>query len=190
MKKIAFLVLIFLSVYASHAVAHKVNAYAYREKDNVVGECYFVDGSPCKNSKVEIYDGKGNKIAETITDERGRFAFKTEAKGELRLVILAGEGHRAEYRVEALEKPEKRERAKNEPAQESKKAFQTSINREELREIVDEAIDTKLQGLKMEMMDIRKQLERIALRDVIGGIGYIFGVWGIIMLIKRKKNAS
>ncbi len=39
-------------------------------------------------------------------------------------------------------------------------------------------------------MDLRKQMDKISIRDIIGGIGYIFGVWAIIMLLKRKKNAS
>lgn len=42
----------------------------------------------------------------------------------------------------------------------------------------------------MEIMDLRKQMDRVTLKDVIGGIGYILGVWAIIMLLKRKKNAS
>jgi len=51
-------------------------------------------------------------------------------------------------------------------------------------------MDAKLQGIRSEIMDLRKQMDKINIRDIIGGIGYIFGVWGLIMLIKRKKNAS
>ncbi|WP_353683912.1 hypothetical protein V4D30_08505 [Thermodesulfovibrio sp. 3907-1M] len=51
-------------------------------------------------------------------------------------------------------------------------------------------MDAKLQGLRSELMDLRKQMDKISIRDIIGGIGYIVGVWGIIMFIKRKKNAS
>lgn len=183
----------FLFLYFSpDAYAHKVSTYAYREGDKVFGECYFVDGSPCKNSKVEVYDSKGRKITETMTDEKGRFSFKTSETGELKIVIPAGEGHRAEYRLEAVEKPEKKEVKKQEPVKEAQRPQfpQTSINKEELKQIIDEAMDAKLQGLRGEMMDLRKQMDRVSLRDVIGGIGYILGVWGIIMFLKRKKNAS
>jgi nickel transport protein len=48
----------------------------------------------------------------------------------------------------------------------------------------------RLQGLENEIMDIRKEMEKVGYRDIIGGIGYIIGVWGLIMLIKWKKDAS
>ncbi|GAB5047430.1 hypothetical protein [Thermodesulfovibrio sp. TK110] len=186
------LVLIQLLIYSNDSYAHKVSAYAYREGDKIIGECYFVDGSPCKNSKVEVYDSRGKKITETTTDEKGRFNFKTSETGELKIVIPAGEGHRAEYTLEAVKKPEKKEVKKQETVKETQKHElpQGSINREEIKQIIDEAMDAKLQGLRSELMDLRKQMDKISIRDIIGGIGYILGVWGIIMFIKRKKNAS
>lgn len=186
------LVLIQLLIYSNDSYAHKVSAYAYREGDKIIGECYFVDGSPCKNSKVEVYDSRGKKITETTTDEKGRFNFKTSETGELKIVIPAGEGHRAEYTLEAVKKPEKKEVKKQETVKETQKHElpQASINREEIKQIIDEAMDAKLQGLRSELMDLRKQMDKISIRDIIGGIGYILGVWGIIMFIKRKKNAS
>ncbi|WP_353683913.1 hypothetical protein V4D30_08510 [Thermodesulfovibrio sp. 3907-1M] len=117
-----FLTIICLQLLLSNDVyAHKVSAYAYRDGDKVVGECYFVDGSPCKNSKVEVYDSRGKKITETTTDEKGRFSFKTSEAGQLKIVIPAGEGHRTEYTLEAAEKPEKKEVKKQEPVKETQK---------------------------------------------------------------------
>ncbi|MEN2994452.1 MAG: hypothetical protein ABDH19_03765 [Thermodesulfovibrio sp.] len=165
---------------SNNLYAHKVNAYAYREGDKVFGECYFVDGSPCKKSKVEVYDLQGKKILETFTDEKGKFSFITEQKKAIKVVVSAGQGHKAVYKVEG---------AKEEVEKATKKK-QTQIDREELKKIIDETMDTKLQGLKNEIMDLRKEMEKVKLREIIGGIGYIIGIWGIIMLIKRKKNAS
>ncbi len=197
-KSVFFLVsfFIFQSLVLRYAEAHKVSAYAYREGDKVIGECYFIDGSPCKNSKVDVYDKEGSKILGTVTDEKGRFSFKTSNKGELKIVIPAGEGHRAEYRLEALEQGtvkdeiKKPESAKKPKKEQELKLPRTSINKDELKQIIDEAMDTRLQGLKNEIMDIRKEMDKLSYRDIIGGIGYIFGVWGLIMILKRKKNAS
>lgn len=183
-------------LFLSDAHAHKVNTYAYREGDKIFGECYFVNGSPCKNSKVEVYDANGNKILETVTDEKGKYSFTTKENKPLRIAIPAGEGHRAEYKLEGIkenkEKPEKKEAKDIVTTKKEIQSvpLQSSINREELREIIDFAIDTKLHGLKAEIIDLRKQMDKISFRDILGGIGYIFGIWGIIMLLKRKKNAS
>lgn len=195
MKKfLFFLTVIQLFIFLSNsAYAHKVSTYAYREGDKVSGECYFVDGSPCKNSKVEVYDLRGQKITETITDEKGRYSFTTKEKGELRIVIPAGEGHRAEYKLEGIaEKIEKKAAKETASAKTVNKSTQpqVTVNRDEIKQIVDEVMDIKLQGLRAEIMDLRKQMDKVGIRDIIGGIGYIFGIWAVIMLIKRKKNAS
>jgi len=181
---IIFFIQILAIFISATANAHKVSAYAYREGDKVIGECYFVDGSPCKNSVVEIYDSKGKKILQTTTDEKGKFNFKTQETGELKIVIPAGEGHRAEYRIEAVERLAKKEIKKQIKKQ------TPQINRDEIKQIIDEAMDAKLQGIRNEILDLRKQMDKINIRDIIGGVGYIFGVWGLIMLIKRRKNAS
>lgn len=195
MKKfLFFLTVIQLIIFLSNsAYAHKVSTYAYREGDKVSGECYFVDGSPCRNSKVEVYDLRGQKITETITDEKGRYSFTTKEKGELRIVIPAGEGHRAEYKLEGIaEKIEKKVAKETASAKTDNKSTQpqATVNRDEIKRIIDEVMDVKLQGLRAEIMDLRKQMDKVSLRDIIGGIGYIFGIWAVIMLIKRKKNAS
>lgn len=189
MKRIVFLILISLFICTTTAEAHKVSAYAYREGDKVIGECYFVDGSPCKNSVVEVYDSKGKKILQSTTDEKGRFSFKTSETGQLKIVIPAGEGHRAEYTLEVA-KSGKQEVKKQEAVKQVQKQQTPLINKEELKQIIDEAMDAKFQGIRNEIIDLRKKMDKINIRDVIGGIGYIFGIWGLIMLIKRRKNAS
>lgn len=201
MKKIPFFLVslfIFQLLALQYAEAHKVSAYAYREGDKVIGECYFVDGSPCKDSKVEVYNEDGGKILETVTDEKGRFNFKTSNNGELKIVIPAGEGHMAEYRLEAVEQRKeggkdeiKRPSSANQPKKGQEPKFtHSSITKDELRQIIDEAMDARLQGLEAEIMDIRKQMDKVGYRDIIGGIGYIIGIWGLIMILKRKKDAS
>lgn len=103
----SFLFIFVFLIFVNSADAHKVSVYAYREGDSVLGECYFARGFPCKNSKVEVYDSRGRKIMETSTDEKGKFSFKTKETGQLRIVIQAGQGHRAEYKLEAAQQPEK-----------------------------------------------------------------------------------
>ena len=190
MKKIIFLIITFLFICTNTLEAHKVNAYAYREGDKVAGECYFVDGSPCKNSIVAVYDSKGRRLLQTTTDEKGKFTFETQETGDLKIVISAGEGHRTEYRLKASEKSEKKEIKKQESDKESEKKQTPSIKKDEIKQIIDEVMDAKLQEIRNEIFDLRKQMDKVNIRDIIGGIGYIFGVWGLIMLIKRRKNAS
>lgn len=51
-------------------------------------------------------------------------------------------------------------------------------------------MDSKLHGIRAEIMDLRKEMDKVSIRDIIGGIGYILVIWGLLMILKRKKNAS
>ncbi len=186
-----FLSLMFLQ----KSLAHKVSTYAYREGEKIWGVCYFGDGSPCKNSKVEIYNKKGEKILETLTDEKGEYNLNTKEKEPLKIVVWAGEGHRTEYKL-----------MNNNSEMEAKEKNQTKTNigitknlygkikeerflQQEIKKIVEEALESKLQGLKTEIRNLKKEMDKTKLRDIIGGVGYIFGIWGLITIIKRRKNS-
>ncbi|PMP93836.1 MAG: hypothetical protein C0169_07285, partial [Thermodesulfobacterium geofontis] len=110
MRNIIFLLLI-LFIFTKIGFTHKINNFAYREGNQIKGEAYFADGSPCIKCKVEVYNEKGIKILETLTDEKGKYNFTINEKGSLRIKVIGGEGHLAEYKLEGLkeEKKEKKE---------------------------------------------------------------------------------
>lgn len=188
--------IIFLSIilvqtlFFSSVYAHKVNNYAYREGDKIFGECYFVDGSPCKNSRIEVYNLRGQKILETATDDKGKYSFVFSGRETLRIIAYAGEGHRAEYRLEEVKtQPEGRQNNVRNKAQ-TFTSFKNFSNEEQIKQVIDNSVNPKLQELQNEIREMRKQIDRVNIRDIIGGIGYILGIWGIIMLLRNKKNAS
>lgn len=191
--KIWIKLLFFLIVFTSLVLAHRVNIFAYRQKGQIVGESYFADGSPCKKCKIELYDDKGLKIAETQTDEHGKFVLTTEKVGELKVVVEAGEGHRAEHKLEALHSEKKLEKLKKTSVFEEKKG-EKKVGLEEvsiLKQTVEEAIDNKLQEFKAEiLLEVKKERNKIYLRDILGGIGYILGVWGLFAILKNRKKIS
>jgi nickel transport protein len=168
----AFFLSLMMLLLPTLSLAHKVSVYAFREGETVKGECYFADGSPCKKVKVELYDEKGVKVGEGLTDEKGLFSIKTQEKGKLKVLALAGPEHRAQYEIEASQ--EKEAKANQGP-------FQINDNK---------ALEERLQALENELRDLRKAMDHLTFRDIIGGIGYIFGVWGIINLFLRRKHAS
>jgi nickel transport protein len=195
MRKIFFLISLIIFFLEGSVEAHKVSVYAYRVGDKVFGESYFMDGSPCKKSIIEVFNPKGEKLWEGTTDEKGKFNFNTSERKALRIVLLAGEGHRAEYFLEALERESDKKRTMSERSEvqekQKKSEFsEASIKRDELRKIIDDVMEAKFQGIKAEIMDLHKKMDKVALRDIIGGVGYIFGIWGLIMFLRRKKNAS
>lgn len=80
------------------AYAHKVNIFAYAENGRIHAEGYFVDGSKCKNSLVEVIDEKsGEKLLEGYTDENGQYVIDIPRATSIKLILHAGTGHQNEY---------------------------------------------------------------------------------------------
>ncbi len=89
--------------------AHKINVFALVEKDSLVVEGYFSGKSKAQDSLVQVYAQSGDKIAEGRTDTKGIYRIGLNEikpiRGDLRVVISTGDGHRAEYVVKAAEIP-------------------------------------------------------------------------------------
>jgi hypothetical protein len=122
-----FLVVCFLFVRIESGDAHRVNLFAWVEGDTVHVESKF---------------SGGKKV-----DENGEFSFKVPEKTDLKIILIAGRGHRAEWTIAASE---------------------TQVPASGKKPVAEEG--TTLKG-------------------IIIGIGFIFGLTGIVAYIrKRKKN--
>lgn len=89
------------------AAGHKVNVMAYVEGDQVVVDGYFSAKSKAMNSQVEVLDAQGKKLHEGKTDAQGMYRFPVSAlgkvSGDLKIILNAGMGHKAEYTLRASE---------------------------------------------------------------------------------------
>ncbi|MCK4326131.1 hypothetical protein KAW55_05195 [bacterium] len=157
----------------SPVFAHKVNIFAYKEENEIKTESYFSDGTLAKNSKVEVYNKEGKKILDGKTDEKGEFSFSIpDEEGELRMVLLASMGHRAETVISV-------EGASGEEQEE------ITAEEEKLKRIVNRAVENAVfPVIKM----LEEERKRIRFVDIVSGLGYILGISGIaFFLYKRKK---
>lgn len=198
MKYTIFLIL-FLLFFTKISFSHKLNTFAYREGNQIKGEAYFADGSPCIKCVVEVYNEKGDKIFQTITDEKGKYEFVLKERGLLKIKVNAGEGHIAQLELKGIKEPnipstlpktlEKKkgsEVSKKEVPNSKKFQTTSNINEEEMRKIIKEVVKEEMEGMENLLVEIRKDINKVQFQDVIGGIGYIFGIFGIIMILKAK----
>lgn len=184
MKKNILFSLVFLWV--SKGYAHKVNIFVWLEGKRVFCECYYPDGSKVKDGKIEVLRAKdGKKLLEGKTDDKGIFSFDIPEKTDLKIVLYAGMGHRAETEISESELPEvqgeKEERIK------LKEEIAPSISEEKIKEIFEGVLEEKLHPIYRKLVEIEKQ-KTIRFNDIIGGIGYIFGILGIIAFFMRKRK--
>lgn len=184
---LAFLILLLLMP-ASVVFAHKVNIFAYAEGDTVYTESYFSDGTKVKGGIVEVYDSQGTKLLEGKTDESGEFDFKPPKKDDLKIVLLASLGHKNSYTLSAdelagiiaTEKPQEPESMESEV----KEVMQVDL--EQIKRIIDSSLNEKLKPIMRQLT--KAQQKEVSFTEVIGGIGYIFGITGIILYFASKKK--
>jgi nickel transport protein len=189
----------------SPVYAHKVSIYAYTENGMVHSESYFVDGSKCKNSVVEVFDGKdGAKLLEGKTDENGKFSFKIPKTTSLKLVLHASMGHQADYTLgedevrEAMDKqyplqpsagkvPAKSKEISTAKKETTEATVLKTISESEIEAIVERAVDKKTEPLLRMLVKLQERSEKPGITEIIGGIGYIIGLMGIAMYFKNRR---
>ena len=188
MKGLIFLavsVLIFLFL-SGVCLAHKITTFAYVDENGMINtETYFSGGAKAKGAKVMVYDNStGKLLLQGKTDNKGRFNFKPPALTDLRIVVEAELGHRAV----AFVKKNDFEKFFNQKAETKAKpalASSVGISEKEFSQILDK----KIKPLYDMMLKMEESLSKPSLTEIIGGIGYIFGVFGIVaMILARRKS--
>jgi nickel transport protein len=190
----------------SLAYAHKVNIYAYAENGIVHSESYFVDGTKCKNSLIEVFDEKNTtKLLEGKTDEDGKFSFKIPKVTSIKLVLHASMGHQAEYTLSedevgeamgAKQSPKSLSvkvpsKSEGSAAMKTQKKETTSelkgISESEIEAIVEGVVDRKLKPMERMLVKLQESSGKPGTTEIVGGIGYIIGILGIIAYFKAKR---
>jgi nickel transport protein len=187
-KQIFLVLLVTLLLVAgsgSSALAHRATIFAWVEGDTVFTESKFSGGRRVVNSPVRVYDGKGREILRGETDDRGEFSFKILEITDLKVVLDAGMGHRAEWSI-----PEAELRGDITVAPGSAKPVESSperttlLSREEVKQIVDDSLDTKLRPIARRLAEMEEKGPSVT--EILGGIGYIFGLMGVALYFKSR----
>lgn len=176
------------------AAAHKVILYAYVDGKNIIVEGGFGDGSIAGNAEVKVYDPQDNLLCEGITDDNGIYEFSIPAKTDLRIVLDAGMGHQAEYTIAKDELPEVNNgnTQKVEDTETTEKAGETEVtglNEEQLRTIISQELNKKIAPLNKKLIQLESS-KGAGITEIIGGIGYIFGIMGLALYFIKGRTKS
>ncbi len=170
--------------------AHKLSVFAYFEGDVLVGEAYFNRGNPAREVPVRVTSGE-LLLAQGLTDDKGAFSFplKLASLQEIRVAVDAGMGHQALQILNPAPPAEEGALALEEIREggaEAESSGLSEISSEMMREIVRE----ELGPLKNLLLSLRKEQEKAGITEILGGIGYIFGLVGICMWYRggRKRG--
>jgi nickel transport protein len=183
--------------------AHRVNVFAWVEGDTVFVECRYPDGTKVHEGVIRVLDSAGKELLNGKTSARGEFSFKVPKQDDLTVVLEAGMGHRGDWPLSKQDLAPAGEVPKPEPAAASQAAPKTEAPPPAARDsapggapslpagidqAIEKALDKKLAPVMKMLAEMHEQKVRLA--DVLGGIGYIFGLVGVAAYFKRKPEGS
>ncbi len=143
--------LLALILVGTTAHAHGLRVSVQPEIDALRGQALYADGTAARGERVELHelDGAGAPVATAVTDADGRFRLPASTGRTYRVVVEGDEGHRAEA-IAVLAAP--------------------AAGAE-----VSAAIRAEIAPLRE---DLARLEHRIRMGDVIGGVGFIVGLFG------------
>jgi len=168
-------------------LAHKVIIFAWVEGDTVFTESKFSGGREATGARVLVFDRAGKQLLEGKTNNKGEFSFKIPKLTDLRIVLNAGMVHKAEWRIPESEIKEAGVSEKKR-AGESSQPIDVGLSKEEIKELIEESLDRKLRPIVRMMTE--SQSKGPSVTEIIGGIGYIFGLMGVAIYFRNRGKKA
>ena len=193
------------------AHAHKVIMEIYVSENTIEGEIGFSDGSMAKDETVEVFNETGTKVGETKTNNEGFFSFTVPQKTDYTFRANLGSGHVAEAQLSAAEitipdgvstensvttnnaavTETNTETLTNDASQASPLTSPqnsgTQIDATQIKNIVAEAVRKEVRPLQREIAAYR---EKNDFQSILGGIGYILGLFGVAFYIAARQKSK
>jgi nickel transport protein len=192
---------------AAEAEAHAVYVFAYASGDEICTESYFTRRNRVIGGTITMLDAAGNEIESADTGEDGNHCFPAPAgEGDLQFVVLAGEGHRGEFTLPAADRPAAAAPpapaalgapaggpsgpAGTPPSDAAATAGASpAVSPDSLRAIVREELKAQIGPLSRALAEARDD-RTPGLREIVGGLGWLVGIAGLALWLKRRPAAS
>lgn len=177
------------------AHAHKVNIFAYVDGNSVVTDSGYSRSKRVHDGVVEVYDvSTGAMLLSGETDANGKFDFviPDEARAnrtDLLLRLKAGTGHQAEWVVKYDEYGAAKGPFAADPADEER--GHTAVSKPQADKVdateVEAIVRRELKPVKQMLADLSQPGPGVT--EIVGGFGYILGIFGIVAYMKSRKQS-
>ncbi|MBW2593927.1 MAG: hypothetical protein JRE58_13175 [Deltaproteobacteria bacterium] len=199
LKAFFMIVAIQILILPISAWAHKVTVFAWVEGDTVFTESKFSGGKRVHDGTINVYAPDGRKLVEGRTNAAGEYAFKIPQQTDLKIVLEAGMGHRAEWTL-------MRDEFEDTPDLDTELTITrktTEDRREEtvlpisdvsgtacadIEATMERVLDKKLKPLIRRLNHLERRDDGPGLPDILGGLGYILGLIGIIAYVHSRRR--
>ena len=175
--------LLALLLLASPAQAHKLKLFVTTEGPASIGSAYFSGGGKAMGIGGVIQAPDGTVAGEVKTDQDGAFRFTATTRMDHTISMDSGDGHVATAQVTAAELPPSL------PAGPSV----TTVPATAIAPAVGD-LDAVEAAVARQIRPLRQQLDayedKVRLHDILGGIGTIFGLFGVAAWLSARRRVS
>ena len=182
-----------LLVAASPASAHRLKVFASAIGSSIEGEAYFVGSGPAAGVDVTLRDTADKVLQSGKTGPDGKFALKATGTGDITVTVDAEDGHVARFTVAASELDSNPPAAvppasaalagDAKPRDAAMPAAAPAVSMADL----EIAVARKVAPLAAQIDALQSALR---IQDIIGGIGYIVGIFGLVAFLKSRRPAK
>ncbi|MDR1312910.1 MAG: hypothetical protein LBQ12_04245 [Deltaproteobacteria bacterium] len=190
--------------------------FAYANGDEICTESYFTRKNRVVDGRIAMQDASGTEIGSASTGADGNRCFPAPpGEGDLKFVVLAGEGHRGEFTLPAADRPGAPSAAEGgagpgraDPAatgsgpspdgaaadgagasgEAASPGAPAGVSEETLRAVVREELKAQISPVVRALAEARDG-GTPGLREIVGGLGWVAGVCGLVLWLKRRPGA-
>ena len=182
---------IFLCLSSINLSAHNVVGGVYVSGTDIEGEAGYSNGAMANaGTLVKVFDQNGTPLGEVVTDAEGFFVFTAQKRITHVFEINMGAGHTLKMQLPAEELPENLGSAtgKTKTTQATISTDATKQGESEITSLMlEKAIAKQIKPLRKEIQALK---EKSGFRDMIGGIGYIFGLLGLVVFVREYLSKA
>ena len=183
---------LFLSLLSLGVAAHNVVGGVYAIGDQIEGEVGFSNGDmAAPGTIVKVTDGQGNELASVETNDEGGFSYTATQRIDHLFYANLSSGHILELTLPADELPDTlatagvSEAAADKVAGPSVSASRAiATDSQGLAQMIERAVAKQVVPLRKEIAAYK---EKSSLQDIMGGIGYIFGLCGLGIWWRQRQ---
>lgn len=184
------------------AEAHGFKVFAVVEGGAIKGTAYFSGASRARGARIVVYGPDNAVLGESLTDDNGSFAIPVGPQVNHRIVAESGDGHTAEFVIRASEIAP--QGAGPIPADKSSPvdikepllpaaAAETAAHSAAPAPASSAQLEAAVEAVvARHVTPLREQLDayedRVRWHDVLGGVGYIFGLTGIAAYVLARRR--
>lgn len=172
--------LLVLLLLASPAQAHKLKLFVASEGAQILGDVYFSGGGKAQGVGGEVRGPDGALVGKITTGTDGSFRFTAASRMDHVITVDGGDGHSVTATVAAADLP---------TSLPAGAAAAVAVASQAPPPAEMDAVEA---AVARQIRPLRQQLDayedKLRLHDILGGIGTIFGVFGVLAWLSARRK--